>query len=345
MPNNGSDALEAKLLPLFSHIYVESELLQKPWRTELDKLRNRFKKAEYVEVEHFSQVTQRRSGYWTQQKRSPKLVLARKDGELVYPCSDVAPNFGHKNFYYAVPMQNCLYDCEYCYLQGMYTSAHLVYFVNQGEIIEEVRKLSGRLGDLYLCIAYDNDILALESIFGVARRWIDELRNDTKTTVEIRTKSANFSSLKDLEPAQNFILAWTLSPSSIIQTYEQKTPSLEARMNSLVAAIHKGWRVRLCLDPLLPVKDWKAVYGELITKLDEQSLWHRFEDACFGLFRMPKPYLRQAKKARPDSALLHSAQRKDERGLYTLNQEQENLLSYVRKALEERMDPKKVWQT
>mgnify|MGYP006970641936 FL=1 len=27
-------------------------------------------------------------------------------------------------------MMNCIYDCSYCYLKGMYPSGHMVLFVN-----------------------------------------------------------------------------------------------------------------------------------------------------------------------------------------------------------------------
>ena len=335
-----------KTLPLFSHIYVESELLEPPWLSTVEKFRDRFTRATLVELEHYSQLTQRRSASWLDQKRSPKLILARKHGELVYPCSDVAPNFGHPNFFYAVPMQNCLYDCEYCYLQGMYTSAHMVYFVNQNEIIQRVQELARELGELYLCIAYDNDILALESLFGVARTWMEGLREESGVTVEIRTKSANFSALSDLVAPPNFILAWTLSPQPVVDRFEQKTPPLKARLKSMQQALEKGWRVRLCLDPLLPVKDWSRVYGELFQALDEAHIWEGLEDSCFGLFRMPKPYLRQARKARPESALLQEARSKEERGLYTLGgPEQHQLLEQVKSALEKRMERSRVWQT
>ena len=335
------------LLTPFSHLYVEEELLSGPWAEEVGRIQSRLKKAVVVPIGSFQEITQRRTARWNDQKRSPKLVLARKHGELVYPCSEVAPNFGHPNFYYAVPMQNCLYDCEYCYLQGMYTSANLVYFVNQKEMMERVLELSEQLGELYLCIAYDNDLLAMEGMLGVTAEWVEGLRHSSQVTVEVRTKSANFRALKKTEAPPNFTLAWTLSPSPVIERFEAGTPGLEARIQAMLEAIEAGWRVRLCLDPLLPVQDWAAVYGELFERLDsEDSFWSKLEDASYGLFRMPKQLLRQARKARPDSALLHSAHSREERGLLTLSgTTQDALLSHVGKKLRERMDPERVWQT
>ena len=307
----------------------------------------RFTKSQIVVIESHTELTQRRSSVWSQQKRAPKLVIAKRRKELLYPCSDVAPNFGHPHFYYSVPVQNCLYDCEYCYLQGMYTSAHLVYFANQQDMIHSVIKKTLEHGELYLCIAYDNDILAMEALLGVVSDWVEGLRSSPETTVEVRTKSANFHQLKNLEPPENFILAWTLTPQSLIDRFEAKTPSLEGRVKSMKQAMNAGWRVRLCFDPLLSTPGSKEHYQQLFHYLDEQELWGGIEDSSYGLFRMNKTFLRQARRARPDSALLMSETvHSSKRDLYVLKDEtQQGLLEFVGQELRKRLTDDQVWLT
>ena len=63
---------------------------------------------------------------------------------------------------------NCIYDCEYCYLKGMYQSAHLVIFVNLEDIFAEVKKIIAQ-HEMYLCVSYDTDLLALEEIDRIRR--------------------------------------------------------------------------------------------------------------------------------------------------------------------------------
>ena len=331
------------MLPAFSHLYIESAVWHHP---RAEATRRSFPRATVVEIAHLGELTSRKSVVWTTQKRAPKLVVARKPSQLIYPCSEVAPNFGHANFYYAVPMQNCLYDCEYCYLQGMYTSAHLVLFVNQEEMQQAVRAKTAELGSLYLCIAYDNDLLAMEGKLGLVADWVEALRGTPATTIEVRTKSANFSALESLVPAGNVILAWTVSPAAVVARFEAKTPPLEARLRSVEQAVEAGWRVRLCLDPLLPIADWRQAYDELFHRLDEMALWSRLDDASYGTFRMNKDYLRQARKARPDSELLQGATGRDERGLFILpHPDLPELLQSVGRRLVERMGESRVFAT
>ena len=47
-----------------------------------------------------------------------------------YEGAPVCQDFGNTNFYYCSTMMNCIYDCSYCYLKGMYPSGHMVLFVN-----------------------------------------------------------------------------------------------------------------------------------------------------------------------------------------------------------------------
>ncbi len=318
-------------------------MLEHP-RTEA--LRSRFPKAQLVLIDHQRELTQQRSATWSEQKLSAKLVVAQKSPPHIYSVGDVAPGFGHRDFAYAVPMQNCLYDCEYCYLQGMYTSAHLTVFVNQEEMQAEARQRAEESGDLYLCLAYDNDLLAFEGVLPLTADWLRASVGTPSLTIEVRTKSANFPALKGVEPNPRAFLAWTLSPEGVIRRFEPKTPPLRARLRAMESALNSGWRVRLCFDPLLPISDWQREYGDLLKELDERDLWSRVEDVSYGIFRMNRDYLRQARRARPDSELLMSATRQEERGLFTLAQsEQRTLKDWFAGQLHQRLPREKVWAT
>ena len=47
-------------------------------------------------------------------------------------------------------MYNCLFDCKYCFLQGMYSSANYVIFVNYEDYYDEIKKISMKSGGLLL---------------------------------------------------------------------------------------------------------------------------------------------------------------------------------------------------
>ena len=96
-----------------------------------------------------------------------------KDEPFLYKGPDICENFGNRHFYYASTILNCIYDCHYCYLQGMYQSANIVIFVNIEDFFEAVDRELSFLGSMYLCTSYDTDLLALEGILPYSRKWIE----------------------------------------------------------------------------------------------------------------------------------------------------------------------------
>ena len=90
---------------------------------------SKFKNNQVINIEKYTEILNRNQQDFKLQKLSPKLILAVKKDGFIYKGSDVLPSFGHNHFYYNSVIQNCIYDCDYCYLQGMYNSANIVVFV------------------------------------------------------------------------------------------------------------------------------------------------------------------------------------------------------------------------
>ena len=69
------------------------------------------------------------------------LILAEKHGTAVYPGAPVCHDFGSERFFYTAMAVNCLYDCSYCWLKGMYNTANLVIFINLEKAFGQTEKL------------------------------------------------------------------------------------------------------------------------------------------------------------------------------------------------------------
>lgn len=298
----------------FSHIYIEKEILH---HKNTKKIVARFPKSEIIEISHYKDVFCRRDQSFFQQKKSPCLILAQKKNSFVYEGAPVCQSFGNKHFYYTSSVMNCIYDCEYCYLQGMYPSANMVVFVNLEDIFLEVENLL-KLHPVYLCISYDTDLLAMDSVLGYVKEWIDFSRKHKNLIIELRTKSMNWNCLKDEKPPENFILAWTLSPNEIINAHELHTPSLEERVRCAENAIKAGYKVRLCFDPLLYYKDWKKLYKDFIHTIFQQIEAEQLLDVSLGVFRISQEFLKQMRRQRMDSVILQYPYENDN-GVYHYN--------------------------
>ena len=287
--------------PFFSHVYIEKKAINHP---NAKKMLEHFRHAEIIEINHYKDVFSRTKQDYCMQKNSPKLILAVKNDDFVYQGAQVCENFGNVHFYYTSTVMNCIYDCEYCYLQGMYTTANMVVFVNIEDFFREVENLLKK-HPVYLCISYDTDILALENVIGYGEKWMEFAAEHGDLKIELRTKSANFRSIEHIGAQENVILAWTLSPDKVVQDYENRTPPLKERLSCIKRAIEKGWAVRLCFDPIIYTEDWKVNYEHLIETIFSVLPGEKIHDVSIGVFRVPKDYLKRMRKQRLNSVILH----------------------------------------
>jgi spore photoproduct lyase len=289
-------------LPIFSHIYIEDRAREYPLTS---RTLAKFPKATNITIQNYKEVFNRPRQRWDHQKTALKLILAVRDDAFLYPGSSFVPSFDHTRFFYTTPVLNCLYGCEYCYLQGMFPSANLVLFVNSEDFIKAAERELAKPSPSYLCISYDTDLLALEEIFGYCAIWIEFARMNPHVTLEIRTKSAHTKLLRDIPAPPNVILAWTLSPERVISSYEHKTPGLDARLKAIRVAQQHGWRVRVCYDPVLKITGWQDAYSELIMQTMQQLSPEAVHDFSIGVFRIPSGYLRAMQDSNPSSKLVH----------------------------------------
>lgn len=286
--------------PAFSHIYVERKIFHDS-RTR--RILANFADGTIVEIEHYKDMFCRGGQNASLQHRSQKLILASKTGELVYQGAPVCQSFGNEHFYYASCVMNCIYDCEYCYLKGMYPSGNLVVFVNVEDIFCRVDQLL-REHPVYLCVSYDTDLLALEGILGYVRQWTEFAAARKGLRLEIRTKSANIQAIQKQKVLENVIYAFTMSPEPICEMYEQKTPGLAARIQCAAAALEMGHPLRLCFDPMIYCRDWKRHYENMLEEISARLNLNQLQDVSVGSFRVSGEYLKKMRKIQPDSGVV-----------------------------------------
>lgn len=286
--------------PFFSHIYIEADIKDHP-RTK--KILAQFPAATVVEISHYKDVFCRSKQNGALQHRSQNLILAARQGKLLYEGAPVCQSFGNQYFYYTSCAMNCIYDCEYCYLKGMYPSANIVIFVNLEDYFAEVEQM---LKDhpLYLCVSYDTDLLALEHVAGYAKEWCDFAKDHEHLKIEIRTKCADRLLAAQMHPIPCVVYALTLSPQAVIEAYEHHTPSLAARLSFAKALIRAGCAVRFCFDPMIYLPGWEQQYAGMVNQVFDTIDPETIVDVSVGTFRISQDYLKTMRKQKPDCAVV-----------------------------------------
>ncbi|MEE8807805.1 MAG: hypothetical protein SOI44_05210 [Lactimicrobium sp.] len=289
---------ETLLQPKFTEIYVEEGI-----RTQADSILSHFPNAHIIMIQDYRDVFDRPRQSYSLQHKSQKLILARKKDGFLYPGSPVCQSFGNPYFMYSSCVMNCVYDCSYCFLKGMYPGGNLAVFVNLEDYFDAVEKELQK-HSLYLCVSYDADLLSLESILGYGRAWSEFVRKHDNLTIEIRTKGTFDTSWQKMTVSDRTILAFTLSPETVIAKEEKGTPSLSARLAMLQKAMDLGFPVRICFDPVLMCPDQKQAYQDLVEKIATAIDLQKVRDFSLGSFRLSKVYMARMRRQYPDSAVL-----------------------------------------
>lgn len=311
--------LSSSLASSFSHIYVEDKAKNHP---KTQEILARFKNASIIPIDHYKDVFNQKGQDFRAQKQTPKLILALKEEPFLYEGSQYADGFGFEQFYYTPTMLNCLYDCDYCYLQGMYPSANMVVYVNREDFFKATLDYLDK--PMLVCTSYDTDLLAVEKLIGENRDWINFAQTQPNLHLELRTKSANFSTIKDLKPSKNIVIAWTLSPQTITDKYESKTPPLVKRLASIKEALDAGWQVRLCLDPMIYTPDFMQIYPAFVDQIFETLDADKIFEVTTGSFRMSSPHLKTLKKMAHTDLAFYPYEVKDQ--MVSYNKQTETLL-------------------
>lgn len=280
------------------------------------------------------------------QKSKPSWILARKYGRLVLP---TPPDYGIgcKHNYYFSHILNCPYDCRYCFLQGMYRSAHQVWFVNYEEFHQAIDETLAEYPDdetVGFFSGYDGDSLALENLTGFADNFIPFFENRSRAILELRTKSVNVKALTNREPLENVVVAFSLSPRKIAETLEHGAPSIEQRLKAMQKVAQQGWPIGLRLDPLIAQTRFKEEYQQLIGEIFEKVASEQIHSVTFGPMRFPEVMFERMSRLYPEERLFSAGFEKRDGGLLTYEHDREIEMRFtLRDLLAERLAAEKIF--
>jgi spore photoproduct lyase len=320
-------------------IYLEEEAARHP---RVRELLDRYSRALVVPVAHYGEVFNRRRQSFRLQKRKPSLILAEKRGNLVLP----APYGigGDRNFYFSHVL-NCLYDCRYCFLQGMYRSAHYVLFVNYEDFQEAILRSAeeSKEEEVYFFSGYDGDSLALESLTGFAAEFLPFFERNRRLVLELRTKSVAIHPLLSREAFPNCVVAFSFTPEGFSRALEHGVPPVGRRIEAAARLAERGWPVGLRFDPLLYQTGYQALYRELFDRVFSSIPSESIHSVGFGAFRVPRDYFSRMAGLYPEERLFAFPFEERSGMVSYLAAIEEEVMGFCRERLRERVPEQRLF--
>ena len=287
---------------MFSRIFLEENIVDHP---RAKAILNRFPNIPTKTISKLEDVFGRVKKPYLQKRDNLQLFLGEKKGHLVKQAPEAYGMTGNPHFYF-IHSYNCIYECEYCYLQGYFDSPDMVFFLNHEEIGEEIIRLtkeSSKEETPWFHAGEFSDSLALSHITGEIPYYYDLFKELPKARLELRTKSANIKELLTLEPLSNVYISFSLSPKERVKKTDLKTPPLSTRLKAMKELAQKGHLLGVHMDPIIFEEDFDNTYRELITELKETVGFSAIEYLSLGVVRFTNDVYHQVKKNYPKSDL------------------------------------------
>ena len=328
---------------MFHKVFIEEEIAQHH-RTK--KILSQIKPNHIEYIERYNQVWGKVKRPYLQKRQDLNLFIAQKRGNLVKLAPDAYGQIGAPHYYF-IHSFNCIYECEYCYLQGYFHTPDLVFFINHEEILQEIKRIlqQHEQGPVWFHGGEFSDSLALSHITQELELYFDFFAKHPQANLELRSKSANIQTLMRLSPSPNIVIGYSLSPQNVTKSLDQKTPPLKTRIEAIKKIAKHGHQVAIHLDPIVDSPSLKRDYEELIDSVVLSLPLQQLAYLSLGVVRFTPSVYSQVQNNYPKSKILKQEFTKSRDGKIRYSRPHRNrVLESIKKiCLRRNIPPKKIY--
>ena len=264
------------------------------------KILSRLNSVPVVLIDDYKKIGEHKTFTVRADEDKNSLALAYKKGDLI-------KNIGRmeSSQYYLFHEIDCRYDCEYCYLQYYFQTKAPVIFVNRDEIVGKIEEILMDHPNPYFHVGEVCDALAFDELTGFSLELAELFKRYQNGKVEFRTKSTYVDNLLSvIDPTDNIIPSWTLSPERVASSIEHKTPSFIERLEAAKKCQNSGYTVGVRLDPIIIYEGWESDYRELLNSVFTVLEAKRIDYISLGTIKLHKILLDTIKERFPRSPVV-----------------------------------------
>ena len=233
---------------------------------QLPKLKVHRKK--YIEINGKKRLLVARVNDGSIITRFDKTPLPRKNSDVV------CPHFLELKWAYGCP-----YDCSWCYLKGTFRfrpegkspvikeyqkiEIHTRTFLEECETPEMLN--TGEIAD---SLMGENNEKAFSKFI------IPIFETQKRHKVLFLTKSSNIKNLLELESHNQVIMSFSLNAIPVADRWE-KAPTVMERLEAAQKLYESEFEVRVRIDPMVPMEEWKKHYFHIIDLIFERFIPER----------------------------------------------------------------------
>jgi spore photoproduct lyase len=208
-------------------------------------------------------------------------ILLGKQVVYIAPATDVVDTFTMPDDRMVCPhferlklaSNGCFYQCDWCYLKLTYRAAFpfITVRVQYDRIKEQLKKRLSASGKPIIFNSGElADSLSMEHLSRAGREFIPWFGQAKNGYLYMLTKSDNVNGILDLPHNGHTIITWSLNNDEVSQRFEIGAPSFERRLQAARKVQEAEYRVRIRLDPIVPIPEWETAYTNTIRRIFEK---------------------------------------------------------------------------
>lgn len=175
------------------------------------------------------------------------------------PKTIVCPHFWELNWAYGCP-----FNCAYCYLQGTLRGNKRFRSIPLNHVLSTLRHQAPKIPNPVLFNSGElTDSLADPFVM---EKIVDEFEKQDKHKILLLTKSSNIGFLLKRVRRQT-IVSFSINAPTVWKLWEKGTPHPKERIKAAKKLSKVGYKVRIRIDPIFPIKNWQNEYGKLVELL------------------------------------------------------------------------------
>lgn len=164
----------------------------------------------------------------------------------------------------------CPLDCSYCYLLGTNKGNMRPRFVKAESILNALDEVfvDATFNDGKPAIFNTGELSDSLMRPELMRQIVDKFETQNKHKVFLLTKMGTKNVKFLLEKRRrNTICAWSINALQVAKQWERAAPSPDERIQAAASVSGAGYEVRVRIDPIFPVSDWKEQYQDLAFRI------------------------------------------------------------------------------
>ena len=179
----------------------------------------------------------------------------------------------------------CTMDCSYCILQSYFHPPVLQFFVNHDDMKAELDQLLAKPKLHRIGTGEFTDSLIWEQWSDLTPWLVDRFAGQSRSVLELKTKTTNISRLEGLNHQRKTILSWSLNTPRIIASQERGTASLKARIRAAAQCQSWGYPLAFHFDPMVIYPGCEHEYPKVLKQLFDAIAPENIVWISMGTFR------------------------------------------------------------